>query len=149
MRKEIQNHAGCHTKFFTQQEGFSKIAQVFAISDEDQFVDSSAFKHGANVRLVENSDQLNAPFAMALNRTSNFRSARAAANHGNMTDVQRSVFFEAKNGEPVRNQKEGVDAECQQHHNATLLIAFDEQKDRSHDETGKPDRFQQLFDLLG
>src|SRR5262245_53652575 len=112
MRKEIQNNSSCNTKLLAQQEGFSELVQAFTLHHKDEFVHAATFKKRANVLARVDSDQLEAPNMVSLDRTREIISGGTNADDSHVAYVECAVLRNPHQNDTIRNKEDVIDDQC-------------------------------------
>src|SRR5262245_51669117 len=111
MRKKVQNDPGRDAKFLAQYKCLGEVVQTLAIDDEDEFVHPTCLQKRADLLTTKNPDQFVSPNPMVLDREGKLISRFAVANHGHMSHVERTVFMEFPQDDPICNKKDIVENE--------------------------------------
>src|SRR5439155_18079009 len=138
MGKEIQNDPRGDSKLFAQEQRFRKFGEAFTTNNQDQFVHSSGLENGSNLGLVEDSDQLQSPSALLLNRACEFVCRTAFAHNGHVTHIQRGMLRHLQQNDSIRDKKNVVNDQCKQNDEAVRRIV-DKKLQSRHDQPRKTD----------
>src|SRR5215475_9562438 len=111
MRKEIQNDPGSDAELFAQQKSPRELIQALPVDHQDQLVDSPILQKAPNLLSAEDTDQLQPPKTVALDRLCKFIGGRPIADDCHMADIEWPVFGYFHQNETIRNKKDIVDGQ--------------------------------------
>ena len=147
MREKIQNNSSRDAQFFAQQEQAGELIDALPIHHKDELIHPSTFQKLANFIAREYTQQLQTPNTMVFDRAREIVRRGAAANHCHIPHIERAVFSDFHQNDPIRYKKDVIDNQCEDNDRAVRLIRLHKGNRGGHHQAGKTDCFGQPADL--